>query len=104
MTNKQFVEELSKASIERQVEDAYNEVFKNLFKGIEISYPFQCDGYFEFKNEDRLYRTIVEYKYDLDYSSKVEMAKTACQLLFYLKKFEKNGRPLPNVCVIADKN
>ena len=104
MTNNQFLSALKSSAIERQVEDAYNEIFKTFFKGIEISYPFQCDGYFEIKDEDKIHRVIVEYKYDSDYSSKVEMARTACQMLFYLKKFEKNGRPLPNVCVIADKN
>jgi len=104
MTNNQFLSALKSSAIERQVEDTYNEIFKTFFKGIEISYPFQCDGYFEIKDGDKVHRVIVEYKYDSDYSSKVEMAKTACQMLFYLKKFEKNGRPLPNVCVIADKN
>ncbi len=104
MTNNQFLSALKSSAIERQVEDTYNEIFKTFFKGIEISYPFQCDGYFEIKDGSKIHRVIIEYKYDSDYSSKVEMAKTACQMLFYLKKFEKNGRPLPNVCVIADKN
>lgn len=44
---------LESASIERQVEDAYNEALKKAFPDTRIEYPFACDGYCEFNAGDR---------------------------------------------------
>lgn len=97
--------ELESASIERQVEDAYNEAFKKNFPGISISYPFSCDGYFELKLDDKnIRRVLIEYKFDFKLNSPVERAKVLAQTLFYLKKFEESGMSPPDVIFVGDKN
>lgn len=95
---------LAAATIERQVEDAYNHALEKEFSGLKLEYPFACDGYCEFEVDGKTHRLLIEYKYDEDIQSSVAKAKVLAQVLFYLKRFEKNGRPLPNVCMIADKN
>ena len=105
MNNAKLVKELKVAEIERQVEDVYNEALKSEFPGIEFSYPNGCDGLFEFKSESgTTYRVLVEYKLDEDMSSKTARSKVFAQALFYLKRFEDEGRPLPAVVLVADRN
>lgn len=104
MSNKLY-RELNSASIERQVEDAYNEAFKKGFPGISISYPFSCDGYFELKLDDKnIRRVLIEYKFDFKLNSPVERAKVLAQTLFYLKKFEEAGMSPPDVIFVENKN
>lgn len=104
MANK-FLEKLKLATIERQVEDIYNEMLKTEFHGINLSYPCNCDGYFEFDvNETKKLRCICEFKQDLNLSKKSERSKVLAQVIFYLKKFETEGLPLPNIALIGDKN
>lgn len=95
---------LSTTTIERQVEDVYNHALERAFSGLKLEYPFACDGYCEFEVDGKTHRLLIEYKYDEDMQSNVAKAKVLAQVLFYLKRFEKNGRPLPNVCMVADKN
>ena len=95
---------LSSATIERQVEDAYNHALEKAFPRVKFEYPFACDGCCEFEVDGKAHRLLIEYKYDDDMQSTVAKAKVLAQVLFYLKRFEKNGRPLPNVCMVADKN
>lgn len=95
---------LASAMIERQVEDAYNYAVKKAFPEVKIDYPFACDGYCEFKIGETTYRLLIEYKYDEDLQSSTTKAKVLSQVLFYLKRFEQNGRIPPNVCMVADKN
>lgn len=95
---------LAVATIERQVEDAYNHALEKSFPGIKFEYPFACDGYCEFEVDGKTQRLLIEYKYDFDMQSSTAKAKVLCQVLYYLKKFEQNGRALPNVCMVADKN
>ena len=95
---------LAAAVIERQVEDAYNHALERAFSGLKFEYPFACDGYCEFEVDGKTHRLLIEYKYDEDMQSNAAKAKVLAQVLFYLKRFEKNGRPLPNVCMVADKN
>lgn len=95
---------LAAAVIERQVEDAYNHALERAFSGLKLEYPFACDGYCEFEVDGKTHRLLIEYKYDEDMQSNAAKAKVLAQVLFYLKRFEQNGRPLPNVCMVADKN
>jgi len=107
--DKTLFKELAAAGTERQVEDAYNAALKRAFPGIEISYPCNCDGYFKFEvsrpdGEKRQYRVLIEYKLDEDMNSKAKRSKVLAQAVFYLKKFEAEGIPTPNVVFVADRN
>ena len=109
MTNRKFVESLSKipsmpGDKERQVEHAYNDMLIDAFPGIQISNPYKCDGYFETKIDGKKTGVIMEYKYNLDFSSKTVRSGVLAQVMFYLKRFEKDGRPFPAVVLIGDVN
>lgn len=96
---------LSQTTIERQVEDLYNEQFKKFFKDITFVNDYNCDALFSFDLEKKNKASvIVEYKYFEDFQKPVARAKALSQILFYLKRFEKNGRRFPNICIVADKN
>lgn len=96
---------IKNTSIEREIEDLYNtEILKN-FPNVQITHPFACDGLIETKTSaDKDLKLIIEYKYDMNFKSRLDQAKVIVQVLYYLKKFEDNGIVLPNVCMIADKN
>ena len=65
---RKLLETLKAATVERQVEDAYNEMLKTEFPDLELTYPYVCDGYFEFDVGGSRHRAIVEYKFDEDMS------------------------------------
>lgn len=109
MTNKKFIDSLSAISTfigdkERQVEQAYNAMLIDAFPGIHISNPYKCDGYFETEIGGKKIGVIMEYKYNLDFSSKTVRSGVLAQVMFYLKRFEKDGRPFPVVVLIGDVN
>lgn len=92
---------LQLAQIEREVEDAWNGGISLFFADSLIEHPFECDG---FLTEGLLLRLVIEYKYDEKLSSTVSRARVLVQVLFYLKRFEEGGLPLPNVIMVADRN
>lgn len=92
---------LQLATIEREVEDAWNGGISLFFADSPIEHPFACDGYIE---DSLLLRLIIEYKYDEKLSAAAASARVLTQVLFYLKRFENGGLPLPNVIMVADKN
>lgn len=95
---------LTATTIERQVEDIYNEALKKAFPSIKLEYPFACDGYCEFEASGKTHRLLIEYKFDEDFSSKATRSKVLVQVLAYMKRLEDTGRPLPTVVLVADKN
>ena len=113
MKNSKFINTLNSivnfsGDKERQVEFAYNEMFKTYFSDISISNPYKCDGYFEADipkgDKSVKSRIICEYKYDYDMKNKTIRSKVLCQVLFYLKKFERDGKPFPNIIFVGDVN
>ena len=97
-----FYEEIKGATLERQVEDVYMKGFKTYFNG-EVTFPYGCDGYLE-EGEGNTLRLLAEFKYDYDLNSSMERAKVLIQVIFYLKRFENEGKKLPNVILVGDKN
>ena len=109
MTNRKFIDSLAAIPTfigdkERQVEQAYNTMLIDAFPGIQISNPYKCDGYFETEIGGKKTGVIMEYKYNLDFSSKTVRSGVLAQVMFYLKKFEKDGKPFPAVVLIGDVN
>lgn len=105
MARSRFFEEITNAIIERQVEDVYNKGLGIYFNNSPISYPFDCDGFMECKTDNgKELKLLIEYKFDKNFENSLDRAKVILQTIFYLKRFELNGRELPNVILIADKN
>lgn len=100
-----FFNEIKLCKIEREVEDRYNKDLNIYFPNIPITHPYACDGLFETKTKNnQLLKVLVEYKLNESLDTKAGRAKVLIQALFYIKQFELNGEPLPNICLIADIN
>lgn len=105
MARSRFFEEIKNAVIERQVEDVYNKGLGIYFNNSPISYPFECDGFMECNTDNgKDLKLLIEYKFDKNFENSLDRAKVILQAIYYLKRFEVNGRELPNVILIADKN
>lgn len=104
MGKSKFFEEIKSSLIEREVEDVYNKGISLYFPNVDIKHPFACDGFIDTKQNGKLLKLIIEYKYDEDFVSKMVRAKVISQVLFYVKQFELNGMVLPNVCLVGDIN
>lgn len=92
---------LQLTTIEREVEDVYNDGISLFFADCPIQHPFNCDGFIE---EGLMLRLLIEYKLDELLSNSVARAKILVQVLFYMKRFEEGGLALPNVIMVGDKN
>ena len=110
MSKSKFYNKIKSATIERQVEDVYNEGIAFYFKEedgspLKFTYPYACDGLIETKTcKNKLLKLLMEYKFNHDFTSKVARAKVITQALFYIKRFEIDGLKLPNVVLIGDIN
>ena len=97
-----MTENLSIAVNEKDVENAYRHNLVKKFKDMEITSPFGCDGFGVSKTAK--IRTLMEFKDDLNLSSKTELAKVLCQSIFYIKRFYDKGIVPPSTIFIADRN
>lgn len=93
-------------TIEREVEDVYNQGLSFYFSNADITHPFACDGVIntKLKPSNKILKLIIEYKFNNDMQQKAIIAKILVQVIFYLKKFEQSGLELPNVIMVGDKN
>lgn len=102
MAKSKFHNKISVAQIEREVEDVYNEGLALYFDNTTITHPFACDGLIDTKEQGKLLKLIMEYKYNKDMKNAVARACVIVQVLYYIKKFEQNGLVLPNICLVGD--
>lgn len=107
-TQKRIFKDMDKARTEKDVEFIYQSGLEEYFN-VKVEHPFSCDGYLEcdLENEDgkkTKLMLITEYKLDKDFMYKLDRSKVLIQVLYYLKKFESNGRRLPNVILVGDKD
>jgi len=94
-----IVRALSKAVVEKDVENAYRNTLEQEFPGC-ISSPFGSDGILR----NHVVTSTLEFKYDLDLRDSYQQSTVIVQSLYYLKKIEKNGDPLPKTIFIGDIN
>lgn len=110
MSRSKFYDKIKSSTIERQVEDVYNEGIAFYFKEedggpLKFMYPYACDGLIETKtSKNKLLKLLMEYKFNYDFTNRVARAKVITQALFYIKRFEIDGIKLPNVVLIGDIN
>lgn len=102
-----FYNQVKDKKLEREVESVYNKALEFYLQTEKIEHPYGCDGYIETKilyNETtRVLRLLCEFKFEENLNSRVNRMKVLIQVLYYLKRFELNGKPLPNVILIGDK-
>lgn len=101
---KKFFDLMKTATIEREVEDVYNQGISLYFDNSTITHPFECDGLIDTKADGKMLKLIMEYKYDREFASRVARANVIVQVLYYVKRFETAGLILPNVALVGDRN
>lgn len=107
MSNK-FYNEIKDAKIEKEVELVYNKEITKSFPNIKIKHPYGCDGYLEgkveFNEKTRVLKMIMEFKLDEDFGLKIRQSKVLIQVIYYIKRFLVDGKILPNIILVGDKN
>jgi hypothetical protein len=91
---------LAKALVEKDVENAYKAEIASVYPDASITSPYASDGLIELEQA----RILFEAKYDLQLKVRKESMGVVTQALFYLKKFEQDAQPLPQVILVGDKN
>lgn len=99
-----FYNEIRTAKIEKEVDTIYTKYLVKFFK-VPMTHPFNCDGLINTETASgKKLKILFEYKYDFDFTKKKDICDVLVQVIYYLKKFENNGQPLPNVCFVGDIN
>lgn len=104
MSKSKFYDAIKDVIDERGVETPYKNGLTLYFPNTDYTYPFKCDGYMEPVVNGNKFRLIIEYKLDELLNDKSGKAKVLIQVIWYLKKFELDGKIIPNVCLVGDKN
>jgi hypothetical protein len=87
---------------EWDVNTAYRNFFTRKIQTLVFTSPYMCDGYAECpKNKIRL---LIEFKRDVDLSDRRQMCEVLIQAIYYIKKFELDGKKLPTTIMLADKD
>ena len=97
-----MIQHLESSLIEKDVENAWRSKINSLFPESTMTSPYNTDGYLE--SEDGKISLLLEFKFQENLKSKLAQVNILSQTLYYIKKFEKEGRKLPKVILIADKN
>ena len=97
-----MIQHLDSSLIEKDVENAWRSKINSLFPDSTMTSPYNTDGYLE--SEDGKISLLLEFKFQENLKSKLAQVNILSQTLYYIKKFEKEGRKLPKVILIADKN
>ena len=106
--NKAFRAALKAAIVEKDVENAYREIFQENYGG-QFTSPFGCDGFLNpakgtfLENDPKSLRLLLEAKWQKNFNDG-DRLKLIAQAIYYLKKFEMAGNMLPNVIVGGDEN
>ena len=89
---------LKNASVEKDVEVSYKQVFAKHWLDADISSPYLTDGMIK-KGDVRL---LAEFKLNKNLKVRAEAMKVLAQAVYYIKRFQEAGEPLPNVIFVGD--
>lgn len=95
-----MLDNLKRSVVEKDVENAYRGELRRVQPDAEVTSPYGTDGYAKWGTV----RLLLEAKYDLDFKARLPLCSTLAQCLFYIKRFEMSGEPLPNVILVGDRN
>jgi len=102
MKTTQFINQLSKALVEKDVESIYRELLKMGIPDSVITSPYGGDGVLTSKKHNLI--MLMEFKYNYALNTRTDMAKVLIQTLYYLKKSELAGDRLPSIIFVGDKD
>jgi hypothetical protein len=98
----QTANNLSLAVNEMDVGYHYREFLSRKIIGLNFTSPFKCDGYGVC--ERLKIKLLCEFKDDVNLKNKLEFASVLAQAIYYIKKFELAGTPLPSTILLADRD
>lgn len=105
--NREFLRSLKTAKDEADVEHAYKRIFqKRYVDGIQnasMNRPYGSDGYLRSGDLVLVLRMLMEFKKGTSLVNLSTRARIIAQVVYYLKKFEEDGEPLPNVIFSGDE-
>lgn len=90
---------LKECKVEKDVEEKYKRVISEHFPEGEISSPYYTDGVL--KNGLTM---LMEFKFNLDLTKRLQLVELLIQLIYYLKQFELHGEELPSIVFGGDIN
>ena len=93
---------LESALNEKDTENIWRSLMFNFFPESTTTSPYNTDGFLE--TSDGKVSILFEFKFQENLKSKLSQVNILSQTLYYIKKFEVNGKKLPKVVLIADKN
>lgn len=98
---------LSNSRNEKDVENYYRSVIQQYFSH-SITSPHSVDGYLstvvDTGTAQKKLDLIMEFKYDVNLDEHINVSKILIQVLYYLKKFENSGDPIPNVILVGTED
>lgn len=96
---------------EKAVEKAVNTLIYDYFNSdlqygeVTLSYPHNTDGLVSVSSLFFNFNILIETKRNYDFTGNDrDVKKAIAQVIYYLKKFQESGEPVPNATVIADNN
>ena len=104
MAKSKFYKEIRNTLNEGEVQNTYVKGFDLYFENTPITRPYQCDGLIDTIVDNHKCKVLIEFKYDKNLHDSVERAEVLAQVVYYLKRFERDGKILPNVCFVGDVN
>lgn len=101
-----FYSEIKDTQLEREVELVYKKGINHYYPDTPILNPYGSDGYIEYKHvkEKKRLELLMEFKFDEGFENDTNLSKVLVQVLYYLKKFEKDGKRQPDVILVGDKH
>jgi hypothetical protein len=102
MNTQTLIPKLESALNEKDTENIWRETISSFFPDGIVTSPYNTDGFLE--TSDGKVSILFEFKFQENLKSKLSQVNILSQTLYYIKKFEINGKKLPKVIFIADKN
>jgi hypothetical protein len=88
--------------VEKDVENFYRQFLTKKFPDMIFNSPVKCDGYGESAKNNL--KILCEFKENKNLNSRINQMCALAQAIYYIKKFEVNGKKLPNVIFIGDRD
>jgi len=94
---------LTLAANEMDVGYSYREFLSRKITGLTFTSPYNCDGFGE--NERLKIRILCEFKKEAaKLKTRLGLSSVLCQAIYYIKKFELEGKILPSTIFLADRD
>jgi hypothetical protein len=102
MTGATITRKMTYALNEKDVENLYRQFLSISDKDMIFTSPYGCDG-FGVSQKSKI-RVLCEFKDDLDLHNRYSQCKILSQSIYYVKKFDLDGKKRPTTIFVGDRN